>query len=197
MGKLFGENPTKNDIKNTILNNIDYVVYVDNSIVQKGIKAFNNFDTEIIISYSKCVDSIFNVNNRKNANHKLPTILCGSILLNQFEDVSKLDDEQLATLAHFIYIGSFDYINSCIKIYDSSILSEICSKTKNWYDRESILEVTEDTYDMFFIEGDDRKDIHNKLSQFVKNTTLEEFLELKRELDERIREYIEKEELNI
>lgn len=193
-GRILGENPTKNDIAKIIVDNMnEYISKINSSIITEGIESFSNLEENgRIISFSKCVDTIYSNNDKRNISHKIPTILCGAIMLNKFDSVSNLSDEELATLAHFANIGNSDNISMYVNHYDKKILSEICNKTSNWYERKSILTVVEDTYWILFEKEDDIELINNQLSKFVRLTSLDEFANLKRILDNQIFESMKK-----
>lgn len=181
-------------IKDTIENNLDKTLkIIDDSIIVDGIQSLKKLENnDRIVSYATVVDHRYSSPNSNEMN-RIPIILGGAIILDQYPEQAKsLYNEEIALLAHFSLCGG---LHEYIKLFNHDVLNGICKISKDNLDRLHYLEVVEDYYNMFYeeiISKENKKEVQNKLARFVSQINKDTFDYLYYSLNCKTMEYADK-----
>lgn len=191
--KLFKKDATYENIKEIIQEKL--TTYYNNNtkdLVQDGVFALVLLkDNKRVVSFSKRVDEIYTKENLEK--QKLPTILCGMILLYSCKDfTAQLSDDALALFSHnlaYCY-SNMEEIQKQTTFTTPNILETICTKTKNPTKRDSYYAIAETLYINANNQSVESKE--NNICQNIRNMDNTEF----ERLNQNCFDYKEVEELS-
>ena len=124
---------------------------------------------------------------------KLPIIMTiANMIGNHYDDISKLNTEELATLGHFSFVVIPANMKEHLRLFGNKpLLEAVVEKTSDKMERSQILGVVESKYYEFAIDKTINEEGNDELSRFklestmlVKNSSKEELLNMVKPLSE-------------
>lgn len=195
--KLFGNVVNNSDLLDVVVNNSDKVgAAISDDMVPNYLYSLHsliNKNDDRLTKYAQVVDENFPLSNIRthNAMHKIPVLLTGCIFLDKYRmDVDNLTDDELGVLSNISRFDDIDNYASNIKMYSKDILAAVYNKSRDFMVQLDLLCLIEDKFFEFDIKEDDMDltDFQEKMVNYIKTMSDEEYLESIKNYDEKIEE---------
>lgn len=178
------------DIVDVVSQNTQYLAngYFSSDAVSTGILALKHISVEQqskFCEFVSYVDKHFVLSSSMaNLYHKIPTIVAGSIYFVHQEDmVRNLSVEELSTLAKYSITEPIDFYEQAPTIFTKNVLNTVVKKTTDFFARDSLMYLVDDTFSRCHSERDIIQKISTEsLDKLLRESFIAEEQQVEKEL---------------